>query len=323
VIRGEPQRIEDLDSIPLPDRSVVDNPNRIFDWVGYVFPEVPPIATMVSSRGCPFRCNFCTPTSSFACGWRGRSAENVLQELLQLAEEGFRIVISVENNFTANVARVNKLCRMIMEHGLHKKMRFFTQGMVDHVPEATLQLMHKAGFDGIYVGVESGSDAQLKRYDKATTGRRTGDGILRTKKAHMFVISSFITGGIGETDEDREETYKFVRKIKPLVCEVGSLRVHPGTPLWDELVGPEEPATIEESLTRTIDQFPGQQDEETLKRWIKDFEKVFHGTFGRGRRLREAIDLLLHNPTARWFIKTCLKHPWVVAKIIKRMRPGD
>lgn len=319
IVRGIPQRIEDLDTVPFPDRTVVDRKDTGFDWVGYKIPDVPPIATVVSSRGCPFRCNFCTPTEAFAAGWRGRSPENVVRELDELADEGFEIVIFVENNFTAGVTRVENLCRMMIDRGLHKRIRCFTQGTLDHVPQDTLDLMHRAGFDGIYVGVESGSDGQLTRFNKVTTSRRMGDGILRAKKAHMFVISSFISAGQGETDEDRRLTYEFIRKTKPLVCEAGTLRAHPGTPLWHELVGQEDPETVEESLTRMIYEFPGQIDRATCDKLLQEFHEAFIHTFGRGKRLREFVDLLFHNPTARWFVGVCLRNPRTVYRAAKRL----
>lgn len=319
VLRGEPQRIENLDSITFPDRSVVERHDKAFEWAGYRIQEFPPVATMISSRGCPFQCNFCTLTPRFARGWRARSAENVLEELLVLSKEGYKFVLFVENNFTVHLSRVHRLCEMIMDQNLHKTMRFFTQGTLDHVPDVTLQLMHEAGFDGMYVGVESGSDAQLKRFNKVTTANSMAEGILRAKKAHMFVVSSFIIGGAEETDEDREKTYEFVKKVKPLVCEIGWLRVHPGTPLWEQMVGLDEPDSVENSLTRTIDQFPGQPDEDTLDYRRKAFESVFGSTFGRGQRLREAISLILHNPTARWFLGLCLRRPLMLIPIYKRL----
>ena len=319
IVSGEPQRVENLDSIPFPDRSVVDRHEKAFEWAGYRIPEFPPIAAMISSRGCPFQCNFCTLTPRFARGWRARSAENVLDELLDLKREGYKFVLFVDNNFTVDLSRVHRLSKMIIDQNLHKTMRYFTQGTLEHVPDSTLQLMHKAGFDGMYVGVESGSDAQLKRFNKATTGNKMAEGILRAKKAHMFVVSSFIIGGKEETDEDRKNTYEFVKKVKPLVCEIGWLRVHPGTPLWEQMVGPDEPDSVENSLTKTIDRFPDQPDEDTLDDRRRAFESVFGSTFGRGRRLREAISLILHNPTARWFVGLCLRRPSILMPIYKRL----
>ncbi|MDD2901456.1 MAG: radical SAM protein, partial [Syntrophales bacterium] len=212
VVRGEIQRIQDLDSLPIPDRSLLAYTSYGTQWYGFKFPGLPPLATASSSRGCPYHCVFCSCTKMFGDRLRTRSAENVFQELLQLSNAGFKAVIFFDDNFTGNVERVNRLCQLILEHGL--KLHLACAGVLQKLPDATLKLMHRAGFDVIFVGVESGSDAQLRRYKKPTTSRMLAEDILRAKKANIVVIASFITGYAGETAADHQATKEFVRKVR-------------------------------------------------------------------------------------------------------------
>jgi anaerobic magnesium-protoporphyrin IX monomethyl ester cyclase len=131
VVRGELQRIQDLDALPFPDRSLLDYKGYGAQWYGFKLPKTLPLTTASSSRGCPWHCTFCSCTRMFGNRLRTRSAENVFQELLQLAHKGFKAVIFFDDNFTGNVERVNRLCRLILEHGL--EMNFACAGMLHKV----------------------------------------------------------------------------------------------------------------------------------------------------------------------------------------------
>jgi radical SAM superfamily enzyme YgiQ (UPF0313 family) len=238
---------------------------------------------------------------------RTRSAENVLQELLQLAKEGFKAVIFFDDNFTGNVERVNRLCRLILEHDL--KMYMACAGVLHKVPDDTLKLMHQAGFDIIFVGVESGSDAQLRRYKKPTTSRKLAHDIQRAKNARLAVIASFITGHSRETVADHEATMEFVRKVRPHIAEVSPLMVHPGSFLWNEINGPGVPESLEKSTSRMISRFPGQMQKETIKTREREFRQTFQKTWRDWRRVVEILKLARHNKTVRFLLRSILTDP--------------
>ncbi|MFZ5450590.1 MAG: B12-binding domain-containing radical SAM protein [Thermodesulfobacteriota bacterium] len=307
VVRGEIQRIQNLDSLPMPDRSLLADTSYGTQWYGFNFPGLPPLATASSSRGCPYHCVFCSCTKMFGDRLRTRSAENVFQELLQLANAGFEAVIFFDDNFTGDVERVNRLCRLILEHDL--KMYLACAGVLHKVPDDTLKLMHRAGFDVIFVGVESGSDAQLRRYKKPTTSRKLAEDILRAKKANIVVIASFITGYAGETAADHEASKEFVRKVKPQFAEINPLMVYPGSGLWDTINGPEAPESLEKTSSRLISRFPGQLDKATIKVREQEFRRTFQKTWRGGGRGLEILKLAFNNKTVRLFMKGLLRNP--------------
>ncbi len=321
VIRGIPQAVSDLDSIPFPDRDVFTYEGYGTQWAGFFIPPVfsGGLATMVTSRGCPYRCTFCAKTSPQLGRYRARSAENVFREVRELAAGGYSAVGFVDENFSYDVKRVTVLCRMILEHDLG--LRFFFQGSLHHLSQSVLDLMHEAGFDLAMVGVESGSDAQLRRYNKPAASSALASGIRRAKQAHLFVVAFFIDGGPGETEEDHHSTLQFIRDVKPHICATGELVVHPGSKLWESMVDADLPhQSVESSRALMIHVFEGQLDKSEIDLRIRSFQKAFAESWRHWRRLRDVLDLMIHNPTIRTLIISVFRYPTAYLQLIGK--PG-
>jgi radical SAM superfamily enzyme YgiQ (UPF0313 family) len=183
---------------------------------------------------------------------------------------------------------------MVIDHNLD--MSFAFQGTIHHLNEETFQLMHEAGFGLLFVGVESGSDAQLKRYNKPVKSADIGQAIRNAKKAHMIVISFFIHGGPGETMEDSEATRRFIQEVRPHVAGASELSVQPGTILWSRLVGDGEIQSLKESYPRKISEFPGQHTKENISIRRKGFQRALAKSWRHWVRAKDVIDLCLRNP---------------------------
>ena len=239
--------------------------------------------------------------------FRVRSAENVFQELVKISKEGYDMVWFMDDNFTADVARVHTFCRMILDHKLG--LRFAFGGTLHQLSETTLKLMKRAGFEVVFVGVESGCDAQLKRFNKASRSQEMEEGVVRAKRANIFVVANFITGGPGETHSDAEATKKFVRRTRPHFAETAILKVYPGSPLWRKMTGSGEPETLEGSKPRWVYEFPGQTDEETLQKRERSFRRSFARTWLHWRRLIDLFNLVLYNRTIRSALATLFRRP--------------
>lgn len=319
VVRGEPQVVADLDGLPFPDRSLLQYDGYGSQWYGFKLPSFPPMTTAFSSRGCPFKCSFCADTKICGGTYRSRSAENVFQELLFLSRLGYKFVIFFDDNLVFDVPRLNKLCSMILKQKLG--MRLACAGTVHMLPQPTLDLMHEAGFDLLFVGVESGSDAQLKRFGKPVNRNGLAAGLRRARKAHLFTLASFVTGAPGETERDFQATLDFLKEVRPHLAEPNSLMVYPGSRLWEEINGPDEPETLEASYGRSIWRFPGQPDKATVKRRTQAFRKVFARTVFHWQRLFDFVDLMIHNPSMRHLVLSLLKKPSVLLPILSARRP--
>jgi anaerobic magnesium-protoporphyrin IX monomethyl ester cyclase len=320
IVRGQPQQVEDLDSLPFPDRALLTHQDYGRQWYGYELPDLPRMTTAFSSRGCPYHCTFCADTRICGGKLRVRSAENVFEELAVLSRQGYKFVIFFDDNLVFDVPRLNKLCQLILESKLD--MRFACAGTLHMLPQSTLDRMHEAGFDAFFVGVESGSDSQLKRYRKPASRKGMAAGITRAKKAHMAVIASFINGAPRETERDFQETLEFIKEVKPTVANIGPLMVHPGSYLWEELNGAEEPGNLAHSFSRPIWRYPNQVDTNTVRRRARAFREAFGRTFFSWCKVLEFLDLLRHNPSWRNAIQAVLrKHSIVLAFLPGRPRP--
>jgi radical SAM superfamily enzyme YgiQ (UPF0313 family) len=186
-------------------------------------------------------------------------------------------------------------------------MRFAFQGTIHHLPESVFQLMHRAGFDALFVGVESGSDAQLRRYGKPGTRRTLAEGIRRAKRAHMLVVGFFVYGGPGETDQDFEATQKFIQEVRPHICGGSALSIQPHAILWDKLIGDAEPLSLADSHPRQMYTIPGQHNNDSIRRWRRGLRQAFSKSWRHWRRIIDILDLLRFNRSAQQVVKTALK----------------
>jgi anaerobic magnesium-protoporphyrin IX monomethyl ester cyclase len=323
IVRGEPQLILDLDDVPFPDRSLMDNGLYGAQWYGYRFPFLAGrVTTASSSRGCPFKCSFCSMVKMCSTRFRARSAANVFRELQMIHAQGFEFVIFWDDNFSVDIARVQALCHMLLDS--HLGLRFGFAGTLHLLPESTLKLMQRAGFDITFVGVESGSDSVLAYYRKPARRRALASGILKAKDANMFTIASFIAGAPNEAPGDFQDTVEFVLQVRPHVAEINPLMVHPGSRLWEEFRGEGSPATLEASRNRPIWRFTEQIKKETVEDWMREFKRAFIRTYWHSapnflKRIAEFIRMLIHNQTIRKGAGMLLTHTEIVRQFF-RMR---
>lgn len=321
IVRGEPQLVADLDSLPFPDRSLAAPGLYGARWYGYELPSMAGrITAASSSRGCPFGCTFCSMVGVSDRSFRARSAANVYQELQQVREQGFELVIFWDDNFCADLARVRALCKLLIEKPLG--LRFGFAATLHLLPADTLRLMQRAGFDLAFLGVESGSDRVLAAYRKPARRAALAAGIQAAKKAHMFTIASFIAGAPAETEEDFQDTLRFVREVRPHFCEVSPLMMHPGSPLWNEWHDPEPVTTLERTRSRPIWRFTDRVKKEVVEAWMKQFKQTFARTYvgmlgAVVGRACEFIGLMAHNKTIRRSVRMFLGDMRLVSQFLR------
>jgi anaerobic magnesium-protoporphyrin IX monomethyl ester cyclase len=316
IIQGQPQVIKDLDSLSFPDRTIPDYQGYYAQWGHWQTGPGVKMTSVLSSRGCPGQCTFCTRIPAELSRWRPRSPENVLQELQQLSRDGYKMAVFTDENLTVSASRMDHLSRLIIQADL--RMRFAFEGFVEHLPDSTLGLMRQAGFDLFFLGVETGSDPQRRRYRKPGSAQAVAQGIRRAKKHHFLVYAWFMIGGPGETPADLKNTKDFLKETQPHLINIGNIRVHPGSQLWNELVGPGEPATLKEADSRAIFDFPGQADKITLAKQAQEIYRCYlrHLILRRGA-LINFLRLIRHNPTVRLFLKHSLKKFSLVLQLLK------
>ena len=299
--------VEDLDSLPFPDRSLLDKVNY-----GYYFQGIPltfgKFTTISTSRGCPFSCSYCSCAAFSERKWRHRSAKNVVDELEMLYEQGYRECVFVDDNFTHNVARVEEICGLIRQRGI--KMKFYCEGRVSHSSLPMFEQMKAAGFNVIYFGAESASPHVLEYYNKKQTAERTAEAVANAKKAGMLVICSYIIGAPVESKEDIKATIQLSQSMRPHGVQYNILDYLLGTPLWHDMsekgvVGAEDWKTNH----RVYEYFPENASREDLESLVNEGYGSFIGAWKSMDGLLELLRVILVNPTAREVIFGNLTNP--------------
>jgi radical SAM superfamily enzyme YgiQ (UPF0313 family) len=219
--------INDLDVIPFPARHLLPNPlYRYALWPGKK------VTTMITSRGCPYRCIFCDK-SIFGSKWRARSAKNVLDEMEQIVKI-LRIpsIIIYDDLFTLDKQRVQEICQGILERGL--RFEWKCEGRVDQVDEETLRWMKKAGCSLIAYGVESGNEIGLDYLQKGITLPQIRRAFELTRKVGIRPMAYFILGIPVETFEEGLRTIELAKELNPDYAQFSILSPYRGTKLHEE-----------------------------------------------------------------------------------------
>ena len=219
--------IADLDRIPFPARHLLPtHAYRYALWPGKK------VTTMITSRGCPYRCIFCDK-SIFGSKWRARSAKNVLDEMEQIVKI-LRIpsIIMYDDLFTLDKQRVQEICRGILERGL--KFEWKCEGRVDRVDGEMLGWMKKAGCSLIAYGVESGNEIGLDFLQKGITLPQIRRAFELTRKAGIRPMAYFILGIPVETFEQGLRTIALAKELNPDYAQFSILSPYRGTKLHEE-----------------------------------------------------------------------------------------
>ena len=237
IISNEPRPvIEDLDQYPYPDRTSLP-----IDFIEALPLDVPAVfslakfCTIQTTRGCPFNCIYCIiPTYSKKC-WRFRSAENVLGEMQELNDLGYRSVYLTDDHFLLKSDRIRDICNGIIDRRLD--FHWGCEGRVDSSAIDQFALMSKANCKALAFGIESGTQKILDRLGKKQNLNQVERAVDQAKKNGIERIHGFfIIGSPGETEEDVMQSFRFAARLKIDTFNFDRLCAHRGTPLWQEYV---------------------------------------------------------------------------------------
>ncbi len=214
--------IQDLDALPKPAYHLFElDRYRLFGKR---------LLPVITSRGCPFQCNFCVATRMFGKEYRMRSAESVLEELEWLkTTRGAEAFTFYDDTLTFNKARLFKILDGMKNRKIN--LPWDCQTRVDQVTPEILSKMQAAGCQQMFFGVESGCQKILGAIGKKTLVEQNEKAIKMAKKAGIFVTISLLIGYPGETKDTLKETLAFVEKTKPDDVYVCVATPFPGTEL--------------------------------------------------------------------------------------------
>jgi len=265
----KPVYIADLDGLPFPARHLF-NLKKYAESSYYFDAKRVPVASIVTSRGCPYGCLYCSRASS-GRRFRGRSPENVVRELEQLKKEGFNEVQIVDDDFTEDRLRVLEICRLIKMKEVNMSFNLLGGIRVDKVDEELLSTMFDAGCYVIHFGVESGDDQVLKYNRKGVTAKQIKQALHLAKKVGYKVIAYVIVGLPGSSLESEHKTINLLQECGPDATRVSICTPYPGSQLWnmvqDRLQGVSWERYNESDVSNPI-YLSGDQTKAQLQLWM-------------------------------------------------------
>lgn len=225
--------IQNLDELPFPDRDALPSPYKI--QIPEIELTVEKGTSMITSRGCSFKCRFCAAKKIGRQTFRPRSVDNIIQELKLLVRKGYDHIYLADDNFILNSARVLAICAAIKREKL--EFQWSCDGRVDNASRDVFEAMADTGCRCIFFGMESASQHVLDYYRKRITPQQTRRAVKAVRAAGIdYVVGSFIIGAPQESLEDVYNTFTFIDELKLDLAEVSVLGASPGMEIWDELV---------------------------------------------------------------------------------------
>ena len=188
------------------------------------------ILPIITSRGCPSQCSFCTTSRIFGKAFRARSPKNVVDELEWLRDvHGADAFSFYDDTFTLDKTRALKICEEMKNRKIG--IPWDCQTRVSTVSKELLSKMREANCQQVFFGVESGCQKILDAVNKGTTVEQNKAAIKMAKKAGLFVAVSVMVGYPGETPEMLKQTIDLVRNTEPDDAYICVATPYPGTEL--------------------------------------------------------------------------------------------
>ncbi len=212
--------IQDLDSLPFPARHLL--PMKQFFEAARKMPISgnlrKPSVRMLTSRGCPYGCIFCSNPIVMGRQWRARSAENVVAEIEHIiATYGIRQIDFLDDNIAFDRKRLETICDLIVEKNLNIEWCTPNGIRADSLDSELLAKMRKAGCVSILIAPESGVQRVVDQIIKKKQDlRKVEEVVVAARKLGIKVGCFFIIGMIGETKDDIKATIKYAYKLRKL-----------------------------------------------------------------------------------------------------------
>ncbi|MBI5572712.1 MAG: radical SAM protein [Desulfomonile tiedjei] len=218
-VKVTPRRelIRNLDDVPHPKRSLI----------GYGRDPY-----IIGSRGCPYKCTYCA-SSRFWKTYRVASADYAVEEIVELAVHGSRLIRFNDDLFMSNRTRVEKIITGLEDQGLLGKIAFSCSLRANLVTKELAALLKRMNVASVTMGLESGSNRVLASLKGGVTVEQNEAAVNSLKDAGIQSNAFFVIGAPDETEDEIMQTYRFIKRSRLDFVGVYVLVPLPGTPIWD------------------------------------------------------------------------------------------
>lgn len=228
--------IQNLDEIPFPawellgeDLKTIKDENR-----DNKFLIRKPVGHLLTSRGCPNECYFCSVKLTWSRRWRGRSAKNIVDEIEFLKDKyGYKEFHFVDDNSSVSKTRMHEICHELVKRKLNIKLATPTGIAINTLDKEILTKMKKAGFYRLCFGLESGSPETQKIIKKRINLEKAKKVISEANKLGFWTSGTFIIGFPHEKKEDIRKTIDFIKASDMDFAIIYLLTPQPGTEVYN------------------------------------------------------------------------------------------
>jgi radical SAM superfamily enzyme YgiQ (UPF0313 family) len=211
----------DLDTMPPFPYELFTNPKYNMGFV-------------ISSRGCPYNCIFCSNRIVTGKRYRYLSEEHIVSALELLHNKyGQTFALFLDDNFLVSKKRIYNLLELIKRNGLHNKMSFSFQARGDNVDYRLLKELYEGGFKSVFFGIETASEEIMKLVNKGETVQQCIDAVMMAKDIGFHVSATFIFGLPTETHADRLQAIRLARRLPLDQVRFNNATPYPGTELYN------------------------------------------------------------------------------------------
>lgn len=232
VLTGKRNFIKDLNALPFPARHLLP-PLSKYSPSPASYRKLP-MATIITSRGCPMKCSFCDQ-AVFGSFYRLRNAESILDEIEIIKNKfGAKEIRFYDDNFTWNEKRILEICNKLKKRNI--KIPWVCFASVNSVSKNLLKEMKSAGCWQILYGLESGDENVLKFLKKKVTIADNERAVRWAKEVGLSIRALFIVGSPWETKESLQRTLDFAKRFNIDYAHFNKFIPYPGSEAYKMLI---------------------------------------------------------------------------------------
>ena len=220
---------DDIGKIPFPARDILSMEKYKKLELGGRY-----ITSLITSRGCPYNCDFCSSSRFSGTLWRKREATDVVDEVESIVKDyGFGAVCFMDDCFTISPRRVIEICDEIKRRSIDVYWWCFSRGDIILKNEEMVKKMAESGCRYVFMGIESISDEILEGSHKNVKFRDSARAVELLKEYNIETMGSFIIGWPEETKEIIKRTFRLSKKLGLGGVQYSILTPFPGTEIYN------------------------------------------------------------------------------------------
>ena len=220
IINKNDEKVFDINNLPIPNRNLMGK-NKYID-----------IKSILTSRGCNNNCSFC-PVRNYWGAWQGKAPEKVVQEIESLAKNKVEKIIFLDDNASCDSLRLQKISKLLIEKNI--KVNLGLLSSINNYDYDTFKLMKQAGFIWVHLGIESGSQNVINRYNKKFNLENSKEIIKQLKELGYRVRVSIIFDLEPVTEENLNKTIDYLIQTTPHEIRLHYLVARKGSSLYVDL----------------------------------------------------------------------------------------